>query len=158
MLNHSKLLLRNNMPLLQKISDDIKSAMKAKDSAKLETLRMLKSEIGKKEIAKGKEVTDDEAFAILRTYAKQQEEGKENFAKGGRQDLVDKATAEIALVKTYLPAAMSEADIEIIAKAKISELNATAKDFGMVMKAVMAEVAGRAEGAAVTGVIKKMLQ
>ena len=144
--------------LQQKINDDIKTAMKAKDAATLETLRMLKAEIGKKEMVKGEAVTDDEIMAILRTYAKQQEEGKENFAKGGRQDLVDKAITEIALVKTYLPTEMSEAEIEKIAKAKISELNATAKDFGKVMGIVMKEVAGRAEGATVTAVLKKMLQ
>lgn len=144
--------------MTQKLSDDIKAAMKAKDAAKLETLRMLKAEIGKKEIAKGSEVTDDEVLAIFRTYIKQQEEGRENFAKGGREDLAQKAIAEIALVKTYLPAEMPESEIEAIAKAKITEMNATAKDFGKVMGAVMKEVAGRAEGSTVTAVIKKMLQ
>ena len=142
----------------QKISEDIKTAMKAKDAPTLETLRMLKSEIDKKELAKGGAMTEDEVMAILKTYVKQQEEGRESFATGGRQDLADKAVVEIALVKKYLPAEMPVAEIEIIAKAKISEMNATAKDFGKVMGAVMKEVAGRADGATVTAVLKKMLQ
>ncbi|MEI7741344.1 MAG: GatB/YqeY domain-containing protein [bacterium] len=146
------------MPIYTQISADMKTAMKAKDADTLQTLRMLKSAIDMKAIAKGGELTEEENQAVLRTYVKQQEEGRESFAAGGRADMAEKATAEIALVKKYLPTEMTEEELEKIIKAKVLELNATAKDFGKLMGAVMKETQGRADGAKVGALIKKMVQ
>jgi len=141
-----------------KIDAEIKSAMKAKNAPALEVLRMLKTAISMKEIEKGKEVTEDEALAILKSYVKQQEDAKASFAQGGRADLVAKSEAEIAFVKQYLPAAMPEAELRKIVQAKIAELQATPAMMGKVIGAVIKETQGRADGAMVQQVIKEMLK
>ncbi|MFH0928570.1 MAG: GatB/YqeY domain-containing protein, partial [bacterium] len=133
-------------PLLERLDADLKIAMKARDAATLDTLRMIKSAAKMKEIEQMKPLTDEDVQAVVKTYIKQQEDAKTNFVAGGRADLVAKAETEIALVKKYLPEQMPEVEIREIAKKKIQELGATAQDIGKVIGAVMKEVAGKADG------------
>lgn len=145
------------MTLVERIDQEMKDAMKAKDEAKLSTVRMVRSALKNKQIDLGHPLTDDEAQAVVRTMVKQYKDAVTDFTTAGRTDLVDKQNAEIAILETYLPAQMSDADIEGIAKSVIAAQNATAKDIGRVMGAVMKEVAGRADGNRVKDVIGKLL-
>src|ERR1700747_3269731 len=99
------------MPLADQIQKDIVAAMKAKDEARLSTLRMVKSALQLKQVEKMGPLDDKESQAVLSTLIKQRKESVEQFTKGGRQEMADKESAEITLIETYLPKAASEADV-----------------------------------------------
>lgn len=143
--------------ILEAIDADLKTAMKDKNAAALDTLRMLKTAAKMKQIDLMRPIEDEEVQAVIRTYIKQQEEAQENFTKGGRTDLAAKADAEIILAKKYLPAQMSEAEVKAIVEKKVTELKATSADYGKVMGAVMKEVSGKADGGLVGKVVKEVL-
>lgn len=142
----------------EKLSGDLKESMKAGDSTKVGTLRMVLSAIQNRAIekkAKSKEeLTDDEILDIFRKEAKKRKEAIEIYSKAGRDDLKDKEVSELNIIQTYLPPELGEADIEKIAKGAIK---AGAKDFGGVMKAVMKESKGRADSRLASAIIKKLL-
>src|SRR5580765_513015 len=128
------------MPLVEQIQKDIVTAMKAKDEARLSTLRMVKSALQLKTVEKMSPLDDKESQAVLATLIKQRKESIEQFTKGGRQELADKEAAEIVVIEGYLPKAASEADIAAGVKATIAEMGApTMKDMGTVMKNAMAK-------------------
>ncbi len=137
------------------ITADLVQAMKAKDSLKVSTLRTLVAAIKNAQIAKRGVLTDQEAEAVLAKEAKKRTEAIELYQKAKRQELVDKETAELKLIKTYLPQAMSEAEV----KALVDEVLKTAEDknFGSVMKAVMQKAQGKADGKMVAELVKNAL-
>jgi len=132
--------------------------MKAKDKVKLSTIRMIMSLIKNAEIDKRGELTDEEITGLLQKYAKQRKESIEMYEKGGRQDLVEKEKAELAIVESYLPEQLDENEIKNIVKSTIEEVGASSvKDMGKVMKAVMPKLRGRADGSVVNRIVKELL-
>jgi hypothetical protein len=149
------------MALKEKISEEMKAAMKSGQKLRLETLRTLRAALMEKEIEKrgsGTPVTADDEIAVLTGAAKRRKESIEQFAKGGRQDLVDQETNELAIIQEYLPKQMSADDLTIVIKRVIAEVSATSlEDFGKVMPNVMKEVRGKADGKVVQEMVKKLL-
>ncbi|MDO8588780.1 MAG: GatB/YqeY domain-containing protein [Armatimonadota bacterium] len=147
------------MPLSEKLLDDMKSAMKARDELKVSTLRLARSAVKNAEIDKGRDLTDDEVTEILGREVKRRREAIEGYEKGGRQELVDKERRELAILSEYLPKQLDEAEIEKIAREVAAELGADgAKDKGRMMSAVMPRVRGRADGKIVTQIVDRVLQ
>jgi uncharacterized protein YqeY len=147
-----------DMTTLERIDVDLKEAMKAKSELVLSTLRLVRSSLKNKQIDLQRDLTEEEVVAVMRTMVKQYRDALSDFASAGRQDLVDKQTAEISLLDRYLPAAMPEAELATIADRVIKEQNATMKDMGKVMGLIMKEVDGRADGNTVRDLVQKRLQ
>jgi len=147
------------MSLKDKIVADMTAAMKAKDAARTSTLRMVKAAIMHREKEGAGELTDDDVMKLLRSQVKQRRDSVEQYQKAERQELVDKETAEIKVIESYLPQAASEAEIETAVNEAIAETGAASmKDMGAVMKAVMPKLAGKnANGRAVSETVKKKL-
>ena len=147
------------MTLIEQISRDITEAMKARDAVKLSALRMVKAALMNGEVAKGRALDESEMQQVLASVLKQRRDSIEQFTKGGRQDLVDKEAAEVAILERYAPPAASAADIEQAVDAAIKETGAAGpKDMGRVMKAVMSALAGRsADGKAINEMVRKKL-
>ncbi len=147
------------MTLTEKVNADITSAMKARDSARLSALRMMKAAVINKEVEKGRALDDPEVVQVATSLVKQRRDSIEQFSKAGRTDLVDKETAEIAVLEAYLPPAASAEEIDAAIAAAIAETGAaSARDMGKVMKAVMPKLAGRsADGRAVNDAVRRKL-
>jgi len=147
------------MSLKDRIISDMTAAMKAKDAARTSTLRMLKSAISYREIEKGGALDDEELSKLLRSQVKQRRDSVDQFQKGGRQELADKETAEIAVIEGYLPQAASAEEIELAVTAAINETGAASmKDMGAVMKATMVLLAGKnPDGRVVSETVRKKL-
>jgi uncharacterized protein YqeY len=147
------------MSLSNTITSDIAAAMKAKDAPRLSALRMLKAAIMNKVVDKGRELDDAEVQQVVASLVKQRRDSIEQFTGAGRTDLVDKETAEVAVLSEYLPPAASIEEIEAAVAAAIAEAGATsAKDLGKVMKAVMPKLAGRnADGRVVNDTVRRQL-
>ena len=149
------------MTQLEKINQDITTAMKAKDADRLSTLRMMKTALKNKELEKDKGQTLDEAEAIkiLQTLLKQRRDSIEQFTKGGRQELADKEAAEMKVIEEYLPTAVDEAALAKIVEETIAEMGANSPpQMGLVMKAVMAKLVGQTvDGKVVSGLVKTRL-
>jgi uncharacterized protein len=147
------------MRLRDKISEDLMAAMKSKAAERLSVLRMMKAAIRNKEIDTRQELEDAQAVQVLISLIKQRKDSIEQFAKGGRTDLVEKETAEIKVIEEYLPAAVDEEEIRKAVDAVIAETGITSiKDMGKVMKACMARFAGRpVDGAKVSEAVKSRL-
>lgn len=141
------------------ISDQIKTAMKSKDSERLSALRLIKAEIIKKETEKSASELDEEGMIkLLNTMRKQRQDSIEAFEKGGRTELADKERAEIAVIESFLPQALSDEELEAMVKAVIAEQGITeAKQMGLAVKEVMARAAGRADGRRVSSAVKNHL-
>ena len=147
------------MTLTEQITRDIAEAMKAREPARLSALRMLKAALMNGAISKGRELEDAEAQQVLASLIKQRRDSIEQFGNAGRTDLVDKETAEIAVLERYAPPAASPAELESAVDAAITDTGATtAKDMGRVMKSVMSALAGKSvDGKAVNELVKKKL-
>jgi uncharacterized protein len=149
------------MSLAAKIDDQIKEAMKAKETERLGVLRMLKSALKYSVIEKyGADgiAKDEDVIAVVRKEIKKRQDSIEAFTKGGRADQAAQEQAEIKILETYLPQAMSEAELETLVKAVIAELKATDKKaMGAVMKACQAKAAGRADNRALSALVGKLL-
>ena len=147
------------MTLIEQISHDITEAMKARDAARLSALRMVKAALMNGEVAKGRPLEEPEAQQVLASLIKQRRDSIEQFKNGGRIDLVEKETAEVAVLEKYAPPAASAADIERAVDAAIKETGASgAKDMGRVMKAVMGALAGQSvDGKVVNELVRKKL-
>jgi uncharacterized protein YqeY len=147
------------MRFFEEVNRGITDAMKSKDQARLSTLRMLKSALTNREIERGRALDDNESRQVVSALVKQRRDSIEQFIKGGRQDLADKETAEIAILESYLPPALDAAALEGAVDAAIQSTGATsAKDMGKVMKAVMAALAGQTvDGKAVNELVRRKL-
>lgn len=134
--------------LAQRLDEDLKTALKAKDTIKVETIRMVKAAAKNFLIEKRKDqIEDNELTGLIQKQVKLREDSIESFKKGGRQDLVDKETQEKAVLESYLPKQLSDSELEAIVKKAISQTGARAKsDMGKVMKEAMALSQGRADG------------
>ena len=145
--------------LHEKIGSEIAAAMKAKNAARLSALRMMKAAITNKGVEKGHDLDDAEVLQVMASLVKQRRDSIEQFSKAGRTDLVDKETAEIAVLEEYLPPAASPEDIDVAVAAAIAETGAaSAKDMGKVMKAVMPKLAGKnADGKTVNEAVRRKL-
>lgn len=140
------------------MEEDLKAAMRNKETAKLSCLRMVKSAVKYKEIDLRAELDDAQVIGILMTLAKQRRESIDQFKKGNRPDLVAKEEEELAFIETYLPKQLDEAELGKIVEAAIAETGAKApSDVGKVMKAVMPKVAGRADGKRINAVVLEKL-
>lgn len=147
------------MEIKMRIEEDIKTAMRAKDAARLSTLRLVKAAIKNAEVAKLAELTDDEVITILSREVKQRRETIPDFARGNRPDLVEKSEQEISFINTYLPTPLSAAEIEDIIAAAITDVSATGlKDQGKVMGLVSPRVKGRADGKEVSQRVRALLE
>ena len=132
------------MSLSETIQKDIVTAMKAKDELRLSVLRMVKSALQLKEVEKLRALDDAESIQLLQTLVKQRKESIEQFAKGGRQDLVDKETRQLAVVESYLPAGASEAEMDAaVAQAIADTKAASVKQMGAVVKAAKEILTGK---------------
>lgn len=147
------------MALKEKIAKDYNEALKTRDERKLSALRLLRTEIKKREVSgKKKELGDEEVRESIATFVKQRRESIRLFREGQRLDLVEKEEAELEVLLSYLPKPLSPAEIETLIDQVIGEIQPTGpKDHGKVMKAVMARVAGQADGKAVSEIVKQKL-
>jgi uncharacterized protein YqeY len=149
------------MTLAEQIDHDLKEAMKARDAARLGTLRMVKSAFKYAAIEKSgaDAVVDDEiATAVLRKQIKQREDAAAGFEQGGRPEQAEKEKAEIVVLSAYLPAALSAEELAVIVKEAISETGATGKaQMGAVMKVAQMKASGRADGKSLSAEVQKHL-
>ncbi len=133
------------MSFSEKIQKDIVTAMKAKDELRLSVLRMVKSAMQLKEVEKLRALDDAESIQLLQTLVKQRKESIDQFTKGGRMDLVEKETKELAIIETYLPAGASEAEMDAaVAQAIVDTKAASIKQMGAVVKAAKEILTGKA--------------
>jgi len=144
--------------LKDRLQDDMKSALKAHDEIRLSTIRMVRAAVRNAEIAAGGELDDEGVLEVLSREAKKRREAIEQYRKGGRQDLVEKESAELAVLEQYLPQQLSSAEIERLAREVITELDATSmKEMGRVMSEIMPRVKGRADGKEVSIIVRRLL-
>jgi len=146
------------MTIEDRIQDEMKSAMKAKNEVRLRTLRYLKAELQKESIAKGEDrgaLSDAMAIAVLTREAKRRKESAEQFRQGDRDDLAVKEEAELVIIEEYLPEQLSEDAVREAVKEVISA--AEEPEFGAVMKDVMVKLRGQADGSVVSKIVKEEL-
>ena len=147
------------MSMNDRVGADITAAMKARDTARLSALRMLKAAVMNKGVEKGRDLDDTEVLQVIASLVKQRRDSIEQFSKAGRTDLVDKETGELAVLQAYLPAGATPEEINAAVAEAISETGASSpKDMGKVMKAVMPKLAGKnADGKAVNEAVRRLL-
>ena len=146
------------MTLREKISEDMKTAMKARDTEKLGAIRLLQAALKQKEVDERIELTDDLVLAIIDKMLKQRKDSIEQYNAGNRLDLVAKEKFEVEVLSAYMPAQLSEAEIAEILTGVIAETGASsAKDMGKVMTALRPKVAGRADMGKLSAIIKSKL-
>ncbi|WP_223591316.1 GatB/YqeY domain-containing protein [Neobacillus bataviensis] len=147
------------MSLLERLNNDMKQAMKNKEKDKLSVIRMVKSSLQNEAIKLGvKELSEDVELTVLSREVKQRKDSLHEFDKAGRQDLVEKLRAELAVVELYLPKQLSEEELSEIVAQTISEVGAKSKaDMGKVMAAIMPKVKGKADGSLVNKFVQQHL-
>jgi len=146
------------MSLKDRLTEDLKQAMRQGDERRKSTVRLVRAAITNAEIERGEELGDDEVLAIIAKEAKQRREAVTEFAKGGRQDLVAQEEEELQILLSYLPAQMSRDEIEVAARQVIAEVGATSMaQMGEVMRRLMSQLKGQADGSLVNQVVKEIL-
>ena len=146
------------MGLKEQITEDMKAAMRAKDAVKLGAIRMLTAAIQQKEVDERVEVTDAHVLAIVEKMIKQRKDSISQFEAGGRQDLADIEKTELAILSVYMPAALSDAEVQAEVAAAIAEVGATGpQDMGKLMAVLKPKLAGRADMTAVSALVKAAL-
>jgi uncharacterized protein len=146
------------MTLKERITDDMKAAMRAKDSERLGAIRMLTAAIKQKEVDERVELDDAGVVTIVDKLLKQRKDSIDAFVKAGRQDLADKEQAEVLVLQAYLPARLSTAEVEAEVKAIVAELGAKGPgDMGKVMGAAKQRLAGKADMGQVSAAVKAAL-
>lgn len=144
--------------LRDQIAEELKDAMKARDQVRVGTLRMLITAIKNTQVERMHELDDDEVIEVAGKEAKRRRESIEAFTSAGRQELADKEAAELRILEAYLPEALSEQDLARLVQEAVAETGATsARDMGNVMKALMPRIKGRADGGAVSAMVKAAL-
>ena len=146
------------MSLKEQLNQDMKAAMKAKQTDRLSTIRQLRSAIKNKEIELRQEIDDNAILAVISTLVKQRRESAELYRSNDRPELADKEEAELAVLQQYLPAQLSEDELRALVAEVIAETEAAShKDIGKVMPAVMAKTRGSAEGRLVNKIVRELL-
>lgn len=146
------------MSLKEQITEDMKAAMRAKDSARLGTIRLLTAAMKQKEVDERVELNDTLILGIIEKMVKQRKDSITQFEAGGRQDLADAEKAELAILSAYMPAALSDAEVQAEVAAAIASTGAAGpQDMGKVMGVLKAKLAGRADMTAVSALVKAAL-
>ncbi len=146
------------MGLKERIQEDMKKAAKERNSLALSALRMALAAIKNKEIEAREEIGEDVVLKVLATMVKQRKESIDLYVKGGRTDLSEKEAAEIVVLEHYLPKALSDDEVETLARETILSVGGkTSADMGRVMKELMPKVAGRADGKTVNEIVRRLL-
>lgn len=146
------------MSLSERLNEDMKQAMKSQDKFKLSVIRMVKASIKNLEIDQHKTLDDNEVLDVISREIKQRKDSLQEFKQAGRDDLVQKLEAEIAILMEYMPQQLSEEEIKVIVQQTIQEVGATSKaDMGKVMGALMPKVKGRADGKLVNQLVQQSL-
>jgi len=146
------------MSLKDQIKSDVKDAMRAKEVVKRDTLRNIQASIKQIEVDERRDVTDADVESIMMKYLKQREDAKTQFGDAGRDDLVAKENAEIAIVQAYLPEPMDNVELEAVLKEVIATVGAESmKDMGKVMGAAKSAIGSRADGGRINVMVKKLL-
>jgi len=146
------------MSLKAQITEDMKAAMRAKESARLATIRLILAEIKRKEVDEQIELDDAQTLAIVEKMIKQRKDSITQFEAGGRADLADIEKAELAILSTYMPAGLSDEEIAAEVAAAVASTGAAGpQDMGKVMGVLKPKLAGRADMTVVSGLVKKAL-
>jgi uncharacterized protein len=144
--------------LNERIMADLKRAMRDKDEVARDTLRMIKSDLGRREVELGRELNEAEALEILQRAVKTRAESAEQYAQGGRADLAERERREIEVIQAFLPVAMDDDEARLAIRAVIEELGASSKkDLGPVMKTVMERYRGRIDGKLASRLVGELL-
>jgi len=150
--------LGDTMSLKDQITDDMKAAMRAKESARLGTIRLLTSAIKQKEVDERIELTDEQILAVIEKMIKQRKDSITQFEAGGRQDLADIEKSELVILSAYMPAALSDAEVHAEVSAAVTAVGAAGpQDMGKVMGVLKPKLAGRADMTAVSAMVKAAL-
>ncbi len=146
------------MGLKEQITEDMKAAMRAKDTGRLGTIRLLTAAMKQKEVDERIELTDTHVLAIIEKMIKQRKDSISQFEAGGRQDLADAEKSELAVLSAYMPAALSEAEVQSEVAAAVASTGAAGpQDMGKVMAVLKPKLAGRADMTAVSALVKSAL-
>jgi uncharacterized protein YqeY len=146
------------MGLQEQLVEEMKAAMKGGDTLRLSVIRLLRAAVKNREIERRRPLTDAEVRELAASQVKQRKEAIALFAKGGREDLAARERAEIQILEGYLPPSLSQEALQELIRTVIAETGASGpKDFGKVMKALMPQVAGRAEGQVVGDLVRALL-
>lgn len=146
------------MSLKEKITEDMKAAMRAKDSERLATIRLLTAAIKQREVDERIELSDEQVLAVIEKMIKQRKDSITQFEAGGRQDLADKEKSELAVLSDYMPAQLSEAEVQAEVHAAVAQVGAAGpQDMGKVMGVLKGKLAGRADMTAVSAMVKAAL-
>ncbi len=146
------------MSLKERIDADYKEAMKARDELRVSVLRLLRSALHNAEIDKQRPLTEDEILGVIQSEARKRRESIEAFQQGGRQDLVAREQAELAILESYLPKPLTREELVELVQATIREVGALSlRDMGKVMAALMPKVRGRADGREVNELVRQLL-
>ena len=144
--------------LRDRLNNEMKEAMKARDEIRLSVIRLIRSSVKNREIESRHELNDGEITEVVSTLVKQRRESIRMFGEAGRTDLVEKEEKELAVLLTYLPLQLSREEVEALVVQAIADSGAQGpKDMGKVMKAIMPHVTGRADGSLVSAVVKEKL-
>jgi uncharacterized protein YqeY len=147
------------MSLLQKLDDDLKTALKASESLKVSVLRMAKAALKNRQIDKREELSEEDIISVILTLIKQRKESIEQFSKGGREDLAEKERHELSILQSYLPRQLTKEELDTIIIEAIKESSSKGtKDLGKVMRLVMPRVKGTADGKIVNQRVKDLLE
>jgi len=146
------------MSLSDRLMEDLKQAMRQNDAMRKDAIRMVRAAIQNTEIAKQHTLDDNEVIEVIRKEVKQRQEAIALFAQGGRQDLVEQETKQVKILEAYLPQQMSADDIAALAKQTIAAVGAKGPaDMGLVMRTLMGQLKGQADGKLVNQVVQKLL-
>ncbi len=144
--------------LRDRLSEEMKVAMKARDDIRLSVIRLVRSSVKNREIESRHELADGEIIEVVSTLVKQRRESIRMFGEAGRTDLVEKEEKELAVLLTFLPQQLTREEVESLVAKVVADCGAQGpKDMGKVMKAIMPHVAGRADGSLVSAVVKEKL-
>ena len=146
------------MTLKETLSEDMKAAMRAKDSEMLATIRLINAAIKQREVDERIELGDDQVLSVIEKMIKQRKDSITQFEAGGRQDLADKEKSEITVLAAYMPAQMSEAEVQAEVATAVTQAGASGpQDMGKVMAVLKPKLAGRADMTAVSALVKAAL-
>lgn len=146
------------MSLSEQLNEAMKAAMKARDSLRLNAIRLVRTAIKNREIEERRELDDQEVIGVLSTLVKQRKESAQVYREGGRPELAEKEGQELAIIQEFLPAQLDEAELRAIIEAAVNETGAASmKDMGKVMKVVAGKTLGRADGRLVSELVKARL-
>lgn len=146
------------MEIQDRLSEDLKTAMKAKEKVKVETIRMVRAQLKNFQIAKRDELTEEDEISVVLNAAKIRKEALELYEKSDRQDLIDRERQELEIISAYLPAQLSKEEVDRVVLKVMQEVGASSpQDMGKVMGAAMKELRGKADGKMVQEIVREKL-